>query len=201
MTLALFTNIVTVFCTGKDRIRDSPMTNSSRLANMAEIFSTVVVIGGIIVAVLQMRQTRQQRREMAAIELFRSFVSPEFADACQTALHFPDGLTAAEMKSNFPESERCAMLICTTMESTSVMIYQRIVPAAVGYGLIGSTTIILWKKPEVWTNDLREEVDNRCTFEWFQWLAIQLEEMRNDSVRPVYESRGDWKPLNFGNEL
>jgi hypothetical protein len=188
MILALLTNIVTVFCAEKDRIRDSSMTNSLRLANMADIFSAVVVIGGIIFAVLQMRQTRQQRREMAAIKLFRSFVSPEFADACRTVLHFP-------------ESERCAMLICTTMESTSVMMYQRIVPAAVGYGLIGSTTIILWKKPEVWTNDLREEVDNRCTFEWFQWLAIQLKEMQNDSVRPAYESRGDWKLLNFGNEL
>jgi len=152
MILALLTNIVTVFCAEKDRIRDSSMTNSLRLANMADIFS------------------------------------PEFADACRTVLHFP-------------ESERCAMLICTTMESTSVMMYQRIVPAAVGYSLIGSTTIILWKKPEVWTNDLREEVDNRCTFEWFQWLAIQLKEMQNDSVRPAYESRGDWKLLNFGNEL
>ncbi len=177
------------------------MTDLSRLANMAEIFSALVVVGGIIFAVLQMRQTRQQRRELAAIELFRSFGSPEFADAYQTVLHFPHGLTAAEMKAQFPECERCAMLISTTMESIGVMMYQRIVPAAVVYNLIGSSTVILWKKLEVWANDLREEVDSPYAFEWFQWLAIQLEEMQDDSVKPAYESRRDWKPLNFGNEL
>ena len=177
------------------------MTDLSRLANMAEIFSAIVVIGGIIFAVLQMRQTRQQRREMAAIELFRSFGSPEFADAYQKVLHFPDGLTAAEMESRFPGTERCAMLICTTMESIGVMMYQRIVPAAVVYNLIGSSTIILWKKLEVWADDLREEIDSPCAFEWFQWLAIQLEEMHGDAVQPAYESRRDWKPLNFGKDL
>jgi hypothetical protein len=177
------------------------MTDLSRLANMAEIFSAVVVVGGIIFAILQMRQTRQQRRELAAIELFRSFGSPEFADAYRKVLRFPDGLTATEMKSKFPESERCAMLISTTMESIGVMMYQRIVPATVVYNLIGSSTIILWRKLEVWANDLREEVGSPYTFEWFQWLAIQLEEMHDDSVKPAYESRGDWKPLNFGNEI
>ncbi len=47
------------------------MTDLSHLANMAEIFSAVIVIGGIIFALIQMRQTRQQRRELAAIELFQ----------------------------------------------------------------------------------------------------------------------------------
>ena len=44
--------------------KDKLMTDLSRLANMAEIFSAVIVIGGIIFAVIQMRQTRQQRRKL-----------------------------------------------------------------------------------------------------------------------------------------
>ena len=47
-----------------------PVTDLSRLANIAEILSAVIVFGGILFAVIQMRQTRQQRRELAAIELF-----------------------------------------------------------------------------------------------------------------------------------
>ena len=177
------------------------MTDLSRLANMAEIFSAVVVIGGIIFAILQMRQTRQQRREMAAIELFRSFGSPEFASAYRNVLQLPDGLSAAELRNNHAKSEACAMLIATTMESIGVMMYQRIVPTTVVFNLIGSSTVVLWNKLEPWANDLRAEIDSPHAFEWFQWLAMQLEGMQDDSMPPAYESRTDWKPLNLSNEI
>jgi len=48
------------------------MTDLSTMANMAEILGVIIVVGGLIFAMLQMRQIRQQRRELAAIELFRS---------------------------------------------------------------------------------------------------------------------------------
>ena len=177
------------------------MTDLSRLANMAEIFSAIVVVGGIIFAILQMRQTRQQRRELAAIELFRSFGSPEFSSAYGNVLKLPDGLSAAELRSSHTNSEASAMLIATTMESIGVMMYQRIVPTVVVFNLIGSSTVILWNKLERWANDLRDDVDNPHAFEWFQWLAMQLEEMQDGSTPPAYESRMDWKPLNLSNEL
>jgi uncharacterized membrane protein len=47
------------------------MTDFARLANLAEILSAIIVVGGIFFAVLQMRQTRQQRRELAAVEELR----------------------------------------------------------------------------------------------------------------------------------
>lgn len=177
------------------------MTDFSRLANMAEIFSAIVVIGGIIFAVIQMRQTRQQRRELAAIELFRSFGSPAFADAYRNVLHFPDGLNARQLKEEFPDSEQCAMMICTTMESVGVMMYQRIVPSAVVSNLIGSSTIILWRKLEVWVQDLRGELDSPFAFEWFQWLAMTLGELQDDSDVPAYEAHTEWEPLNLSSEI
>ena len=177
------------------------MTDLSRLANMAEIFSAIIVVGGIVFAVLQMRQTRQQRRELAAIELFRSFGSPQFAEAYSNVLHYPDGMTASELKARYPQGENCAMLISTTMESIGVMMYQRIVPTAVVGNLIGNSAIILWKKLEFWAEDLREELDNPYAFEWFQWLAMKLEELQDDSSLPAYEAHVGWQPPNLSNEL
>jgi hypothetical protein len=86
------------------------MTDLSRLANMAEIFSAIVVIGGIIFAVIQMRQTRQQRRELAAIELFRSFGSPAFNEAYRNVLHYPNGLNASESQTKWIPSNMSAEL-------------------------------------------------------------------------------------------
>lgn len=76
------------------------MDDLSRLANMAESFSAIVVVGGIMFAIIQMRQTRQQRRELAAIELFRSFSRSAFTDAYQRVLHYPDGLTAEQLRND-----------------------------------------------------------------------------------------------------
>jgi len=177
------------------------MSDLSHLANIAEIFSAIIVVGGIIFAIIQMRQTRQQRREMAAIELFRSFGSPAFTDAYRKVLHYPDGLTAEQIKQKYPDGEQLAMLICTTMENVGVMMYQRIVPSAVVSNLIGSSTVILWKKLEFWVNDLRTELDNPYAFEWFQWLAMKLSDLQNDDDLPAYESQLDWTPSDLSSEI
>ena len=177
------------------------MTDLSRLANMAEILSAIIVVGGIVFAVLQMRQTRQQRRELAAIELFRSFGSPEFAEAYGNVLRYPDGLTAAELEREFPGSQKCAMLISTTMENVGVMMFQRIVPAAVVRNLIGSSTVVLWRKLEHWVADLRVEINNPYAFEWFQWLATTLEGMQDDTSPPAFEVHGKWQPMNLSDDI
>ena len=177
------------------------MTDLSRLANIAEIFSAIFVVGGIIFALLQMRQTRQQRRELAAIELFRSFGKPEFSNAYRYVLSFPDGISKAEMQKQFPHGEDCATLISTTMESVGVMMFHRIVPSAVVVNLLGSTAEILWRKLGFWANELRDELDNPYAFEWFEWLAIKLEELEIDSEEPAYVAHKDWQPKTLKNEL
>ena len=177
------------------------MNDLSKLANIAEIFSALVVVGGIIFAVIQMRQTRQQRRELAAIELFRSFGSPKFTEAYRNVLRFDDGMTSDQLKEICPECEQYAMVIATTMENIGVMMYQRIVPSMVVYHLIGSSAVILWKKLAVWAEDLRVEHGNPYAFEWFQWLAMQLDDMHDPSIGPAHESKADWKPLKISSEI
>jgi len=177
------------------------MTELSRLANIAEIISALIVIGGIVFAVIQVRQTRQQRRELAAIELFRSISSPAFNDAYRKVLHYPEGLTMEQLAQEYPDGEQCAMLICTTLESVGVMMYQRIVPSAVVNNLIGSSTKILWRKLEFWVVELRTELDSPFAFEWFQWLAMKLDDLQDDSDLPAYQSQTDWTPSNLSSEL
>lgn len=177
------------------------MTDFARLANMAEILSAIIVVGGIFFAILQMRQTRQQRRELAAIELFRSFGSPRFTEAYRAVLRFQDDLSSEQLREKYASGEQFAMLISTTMENVGVMMFQRIVPSAVVNNLIGSSTMILWRKLERWVEELRVEIDDPGMFEWFQWLAMKLEEIQDDPMRPAYVAHSDWKPLNLSSDL
>ena len=177
------------------------MTDLSRLANMAEILGAIVVIGGVVFAIIQMRSLRQQRREMAAIELFRSFGNANFNKAYETILALPEGLSRSELNSRAPGVSSCAMLICTTMENIGVMTYQRIVPFQVVHNLMGSSAILLWKRLENWVGELREDLGNAEAFEWFQWLAEKLDEHNQSGSGPAYEANKDWQPSSLSSEI
>lgn len=177
------------------------MTELSRLADMAEILGALVVIGGLIFAVLQMRNFRQQRRELAAIELFRSFGNADFTRAYECVLNLPEALSTAEIETQYPGQELCLMLICTTMENIGVMTFQRIVPFRVVKNLIGSSTILLWRKLQRWVFELRENLNSPEAFEWFQWLAEKLEECADPNELPAYEAYKSWKPSNLTSDI
>ena len=177
------------------------MTDLSRLANMAEILGAIVVIGGVVFAIIQMRSLRQQRREMAAIELFRSFGNANFNKAYETILALPEGLSRSELNSRAPGVSSCAMLICTTMENIGVMTYQRIVPFQVVHNLMGSSAVLLWKRLENWVGELREDLGNAEAFEWFQWLAEKLDEHNVPESGPAYETNKDWQPSSLSSEI
>jgi hypothetical protein len=169
------------------------MDQLSTLADMAEIFGVLIVVGGVFFAVMQMRQLRQQRREIAAIELFRFFGSPAFANAYLCVLQLPDGLDKSALRALGREVENSAMLIGTTMENIGVMVYHRIVPSIVVRNLMGNSSVIVFRKLQHWIRGTREELNNPGAFEWFEWLANKLEELEKDE-QPAYVAHRDWKP-------
>lgn len=177
------------------------MNDLSRLADMAEILGALVVIGGLIFAVMQMRNFRQQRRELAAIELFRFFGDTDFNRAYECVLKLPDGMTAAEFKARGPKLANYAMLICTTMENIGVMTHQRIVPYMVVDNLMGDSTVVLWKKLRLWVLAIREEIGSEASFEWFQWLAERLEELQDPDHQPAFIAHKSWRPSRLSSEI
>ena len=177
------------------------MNDLSTLANMAEILGVIIVIGGFFFAVLQMRHLRQQRREHAAIELFRFFGNPRFTRAYKRLIHLPDGLNAADLRSMDKEIEDAAMLVSSTMENIGVMTFQRIVPFVIVNNLVGSSVVILWRKLGKWANELRVELDDDAAFEWFQWLAERLEDYKSRDPRAAYDAHKEWMPAHLRHEI
>jgi hypothetical protein len=167
------------------------------LANIAEIVGVLIVVGGLFFAVLQLRQFRQQQRELAAIELFRFYGNPYFTEAFNRVMRMTDNMTAKEMRRDENGLEDAAMLISSTMENIGVMTHQRIVPFTVVNHLIGANAIILWNKLRLWAHTVREETDNDYMFEWFQWLVDRLEDFDDTCERPAYEAFSGWTPRHL----
>lgn len=177
------------------------MNDLSTLANMAEILGVIIVVGGLFFAVLQMRHLRQQRRELAAIELFRFFGNPSFTQAYKTMIHLPDGLSAGDLRAREEDLEDAAMLVASTMENIGVMTFQRIVPFVIVNNLVGSSVIILWRKLRNWATELRGELDDEAAFEWFQWLAERLEDYKPRDPQAAHVAHKEWIPAHLRHEI
>ncbi len=120
------------------------------LANVAEIIGAVLVLGGVSFAIIEINHFRQQRRDMAAIELSRSFQNPEFARALRVVLSLPSGITAEQMRDGDPAWEDAAMLVSLTLESVGIMVHRRIVSIDMVWELMGGVALSVWDRLEAW---------------------------------------------------
>ena len=138
---------------------------------------------------------------MAAVELFQFLESPQFTEACQNILDWPDGIGAGNIKERYFGREKCAMLIGTTTPNIGVMSFERILPIPVVNNLIVASTVLLWRKTEHWVSDARKHYCDPSAFERFQWLSDKLEECDDPDERPDYEALKGWRPTRLTSEI
>lgn len=143
-------------------------------ANVAEIVGGAVVVGGIAFAAFEVQQVRRQRREIATIELARSFERPEFARALRLVSEQPPGLSAAELRARQPGIDDAATLVCYTFESIAVMCRRDIVDSDLVWELMGGVIGTAWTNIRDLVYVVREEQRNPKWAEWFEWLAGEM---------------------------
>jgi len=164
------------------------------LANLAEIFGAVFVIGGLGFGVVQLQHYRQQRRETAAIELLRSFHNPEFSRSLRAVLALPRGVRKSDLGECSADQENAIMVVVLTFESIGVMVFRGIVPLEMVDELLGGVCVESWRRLNNYTDDSRVERDRKTMSEWFQWLAERLEEQHTRNGRKAaYEQHRHWR--------
>jgi hypothetical protein len=153
------------------------------------------VVGGLLFAAVELVHYRRQRKEAAAIELARSFQSPEFAHALGVVLALPPGLDADGLRAVGPEAEDAALLVSLTLESVGIMVHRRVVELDLVWELMGGVTLAAWERLEGWIRGVREEHGREKFDEWLEWLAGQLRRSHEAPGGPPAHIRYDgWKP-------
>ena len=172
------------------------MTDLETLANLAEVFGTLTIIGGLLFAVIQIRQYRQQLRETATLELMNKFQTPEFSQAFRTIRSMREDLPSSELIADNPEIEAAAMYVCSVYETVGVLVFRRILPFQVVEDLTGGAIALCWRKLHTWIEEVRAETSNKRVFEWFQWLVERCSEQQQKELKslPAYEAHHLWKP-------
>ncbi len=167
------------------------------LANLAEIFGAIVVVGGLAFAVVQITQFRRQRQDVVALELARSLQSPEFARALRMVLSLPDGTGAADLRERGAAYEDAAMMVSMTLESVGIMVHRGTAPPEMVWELMGGVFLKAWAKLEGWAEDVRREYGCEKFDEWIEWLADHMRRHFEEAgAQPAYRKYKDQSPRN-----
>jgi hypothetical protein len=170
------------------------VTDLNALANLAEIFGAVVVVGGLGFGVIQLQHYRQQRRETAAIELLRSFHNPEFSRSLRAVLALPRGVRKSDLGGCSEGQENAIMVVVLTFESIGVMVFRGIVPLEMVDELLGGVCVESWGRLKNFTEESRADSERKTMSEWFQWLAERLEDQHARKGREAaYEQHRHWR--------
>jgi len=158
------------------------------LADFADLIGGVAVLGGVIFAVWQIRQYRQQRRDAAAIEIVRSLLSREFIEAFRFLTRVPDGVSLKALREMGQEYEDAAIMIGAMGETIGFSVYQGVLPIEIVREQAGGLMLTMWRKLSVWAEQVREEQSYERWVEWWQWLADRLREYEESlgTVEPAY---------------
>lgn len=168
------------------------MIDLDTLANLAEVFGALVVVGSVAFALVQLSLFRRQRADMAAVELARSFQTPEFTRAIRLVLSLPDGASAEQVRAD-PSLEDAAMLVSLTLESVGIMVHRRIVSIDMVWELMGGIVLAAWGRMRGWADCQRQQQGGEKFDEWIQWLCEQLQGYA-DGNEPAYRKYRSWRP-------
>ena len=155
------------------------------LANIAEIAGGIMIVGGAIFGMIQLRELKQQRTNAIASDLMKTFYSTDLSNAVSMLHELPDGASISEIRAKGPEYERAAVLVSTTFETMGLLVFEGIAPYRLVQQLAGGMIVSMWHKLQRWMEDLRVEQSQPSWAEWFQWLALQMEETKEETA-PAY---------------
>ena len=165
------------------------------LANVADIVGAFLVIVGVIFGIIQIRYYRAERHENATMEIMRSFQSVEFTNALRHINQYQSECRRCTEQPVAQELQESILLITTTLESIGLMVYRRLVPFRLVQQLMGGSIQASWGILQGFVEQTRELTGRPSVYEWFQWLAEQLDRYPEylDEVG-AYEKFAQWKP-------
>ena len=168
-------------------------TDLTTLAELARIVGSIAVISGIIFGVIQIRHYRQQRRDIAAVQIVNSFQIPEFNKALRKFWSLPDGTSIQEIPKLGDDWEEAAFQIGMTLETMGVLVFRKIVPLPILDELMGDAILILWRKLRPWVENLRTEQNRDSAYEWFEWLADRMAETDRRTEAGAHKLYRKWR--------
>jgi len=157
------------------------------LSYIAQILSAATVVVAVVFGIVQVRLARQQRRDLAAVELMRSIQDAEFTHSLRLIGPLPPGASARELRRGGDAHEDAALALGTRYETLGYLVFRGTIPLELVEEQVGGVAIAVWKRMGDWVAAIRTEQDQPLFLEWFQWLVQELEARGRAQQTPAYE--------------
>ncbi|HYY13909.1 MAG TPA: hypothetical protein VE758_05690 [Chthoniobacterales bacterium] len=143
-----------------------------------------------------MRRSRREREERAAFSAVQAILTSEWMKSMIVVHSIPDGSTASAIEGDARVLD-AAHSVGVILEGVGYSVYARIVPLRVVADLMGGTVRLAWRKLQAYVEEERRRSGSQKTFEWFQWLATQLERHSPGETtleKGAQDAYRDWRP-------
>jgi hypothetical protein len=165
------------------------------LSDALQLVQTILIVLGGGLALLQLRQSGQNRDREAALQLLRSFQTPEFARGMQLLFDLPDGLGRHAMVERVGSRMGELMTVLTTIESIGVLAYRREVSIDLVDDFFSGVVVLAWRRCRIVVEEMRRETGRETLAEWVQWLAERFAAWEGaQGPVPAYIAHRDWRP-------
>jgi hypothetical protein len=166
------------------------------LSTLANVATALAVLTAVAFGLLEARRARKERAERAAFAAVQAILTPEWMKSMIVVQSIPDGSTASEIERDTRVFAAVQAVGCI-LEGLGYSVFARIVPLHVVGDLLGGTVRLAWRKVQRYVEEERRRGGSEKTFEWFQWLATQLERYspgKTNLEMGAHQAYQDWKP-------
>ena len=144
-------------------------------ATVVNVVSAVAIVFGLIFGVIQLRQSVQDRRDAAAVDVVRTVQTPEVRLAIRRILELPDDADPATVRGD-PTLLEAALAVDSACEMWGSMVFEGVVDHQMLDRMVGGWVRTTWVRLRRWVEAERTELNNPNVGEWWQWLFELLEE-------------------------
>jgi hypothetical protein len=166
------------------------------LATIANVATALTLITGVGFGLVEAQRSRRVRQERAAFAAVQAILTPEWMKSMIVVHSIPDGSSASAIEADARVLD-AVHAVGVILEGLGYSVYARIVPLQVVGDLMGGTVRLAWRKLRPYIEDERRRSGSQKTFEWFQWLAAQLERHSPGKTSlevGAHQAYRDWKP-------
>ena len=164
------------------------------IAGWLDLVRTVCLVVGGVLALLQLRHNQRQRMRELALQMLRSFQTPDFLTAGNLVYEMPEDLTKEEVEKRFKGKVTCLLVMLGTFESLGVLVHRRDIDIRLVEDFFGGILIMAGRKLRPYIEDMRRLSGRDTYYESVTWLCDQVK--RREAERPALPAHIEFRDWN-----
>jgi hypothetical protein len=164
------------------------------ISTIANLATAIAVAVGLVFGILEIRHARREREERASFEVVHAIMTSHWIDSAPIVRSLDETLTPEDLRADRVLLQ-AAHSVAFILEALGYAVFKRIVRLETVDDLVGGSVRVAWRKLRPYAEHERKRTGSKKSWEWFQWLAEQLDERRGPLAEQsgAYQIHRNWR--------